>query len=406
MYGAINRSFCGRLNPIRMAEKALENSRRKGSGAGGSRNTGKSDGHKPNQRRKSNTQQRNHTPKHLFKIETAHFSSNFHAEICKAAKYKVHAPLCKCNKIDRLRQRYYQDKDKVDNRNISERLKDLDISDPFDNLLVVPDTKTTPAIFVCNQTTSIDFRNDATACENTLAKEIFDNTDTKSFDKFPFKVSCALCLLDHQKNGFVAIVAASANELERTIAKANACKVANKTVSLELHSDHAHFICAVRLSSLKTLVRSAKTRSKHNQIVAEILSQLKNGGVDLPPSAIDDESLCTIKLGHHLTSLLWLEGTLKGNRSGQHIMVLGYIDGPTELMLDLPGGKRHLGESTLESLVREVEEETSLKLDKQWLVERLSHRYGGLLDENSEDIHALESAKENGNVYFVIPPIN
>ncbi len=385
-----------------MAEKTLENSRRKGSGAGGSRNnTGKRDGHKPNRRRKA--QQRNQTPKHLLKIETAHFSSNFHAEICRAAKYKVHAPLCSCSKADRLRQRYHQEKDKFDNRNISERLKDLDISDPFDNLLVVPDTKTTPAIFVCNQTTSIDFGNDATACENTLAKEIFDNTDTTSFDKFPFKVSCALCLLDHQKNGFVAIVAASADGLDPTIEKANACKVANKTASLKLHSDHAHFICAVQLSSLKTLVRSAKTRSKQNQIVAEILSQLKNGDVDL--SAIDEEPLCSIKLGHHLTSLLWLEGTLKGNRSGQHIMVLGYIDGSTELTLDLPGGKRHLGESTLESLVREVEEESSLKLDKQWLAERLSRRYGGLLDRNCEGIHALESTKENGNVYFIVPPI-
>ncbi|KAL7496558.1 hypothetical protein ACHAWT_005080 [Skeletonema menzelii] len=387
-----------------MAEKTLEN-RRMVSGRGGQRNTGRgsmhSDGHKPNQRRnKSRAQQRNHTPKHLFKIETTHFLSVFHSEICRAAKYKVHAPLCTCSKIDKLRQLYRKEKDMNDNRNLSERLKDLDVSDPFDNLLVVPDTKTTPAMFVCNQTTSIEFQNDATVCENKIATKIFDNTDMTSLDKFPFKVSCALCLLDHQRNGFVAIVADSVQELEPTIAKAKACKAAKKTTSHNLHSDHAHFICAVQLSSLKALVRSAKTRAKHSQIVSEILSQLKNGGIDLPPS---DNS--TIKLGHHLTSFIWLEGTSKGSKRG-YIMVLGYIDGPYELMLDLPGGKRHLGESTLESLVREVEEETSLELDKQWLAERLSRRYGGALDENSEDIQVLETARENGNVYFVIPPIN
>jgi len=395
-----------------MAEKTLE-SRQKGSGGGGGprRSTGKSsvhsDGHTPksNERRKktnNRAQQRNHLPKHLFKIETAHFTSNFHSDICRAAKYKVHAPLCTCSKVDRLRQRFQQEKEKNYNTSLAERLKDLDISDPFDNVVVLPDTKTTPAIFVCNETSSNEFRNDATLCEDKLAKEIFDgNTDKTSLDTLPFKVSCALCLLGHQKNGFVAIVADSAQELQPTICKA---KAASETANHELHSDHAHFICAVQLSSFKSLLRSAKTRSKHSQIVSEILSQLKTGGVDLPPSA--DDASCTIQLGHHLSSLLWLEGKLKSKKRSQYIMVLGYVDGPTELMLDLPGGKRHLGESTLESLVREVKEETSLELDKQWLEERLSRRYGGALDENSEDVHALESEKENGNVYFVIPPMS
>lgn len=398
-----------------MAEKTLERSRMDSGGrqrSGGRRNKGKSsvhtDGHKPRNERwkKSNrAQQRNHEPKPLPKIETTHFLSNFHSEICQAAKYKVHAPSCTCSKVDWLRLRYQQEKNKDNSRSLSEELEDLDLSDPFDNLLVVPDTKTTPAIFVCNETTSAEFRNDATRtlCENKLAKEIFDgNTDATSLDTLPFKVSCALCLLRHQKNGFVAIAADSAEALEPTIGKANALKAAIKTDSHELHSDHAHFICAVKLSSLTTLLRFAKTRSKHSQIVSEILFQLKSSGVDLPSSA--DNTSWKIQLGHHLTSLLWLGGKLATSKRTQHIMVLGYVDSPTELMLDLPGGKRHLGESTLESLVREVKEETSLELDKQWLSERLSRRYGGALDENSEDIHALESEKENGNVYFVIPP--
>ncbi len=395
-----------------MAERMQERSRMNSGDGAWRRNMGKSnvhtDGHKPSSERwkKSNrAQQRNHTPKHLPKIETTHFLSNFHSEICRAAKYKVHGPLCTCSKVDRLRQRYHQEKNKNNNRSLSEELKDLDLSDPFDNLLVVPETKAIPAIFVCNETTSTEFLNDATRCENKLAKDIFDgNTDTTSLDALPFKVSCALCLLRHQKNGFVAIAADSAQELAPTIDKANALKAAIKTDNHELHSDHAHFICAVKLSSVNTMLRFAKTRSKHSQIVSEILIQLKNGGVDLSPSA--DGASCKIQLGHHLTSLLWLEGESKTSKRTKYIMVLGYVDGPTELMLDLPGGKRHLGESTLESLVREVKEETSLELDKQWLSKRLSRRFGGELDENSEDVQALESKKENGNVYFVIPPMN
>jgi len=35
--------------------------------------------------------------------------------------------------------------------------------------------------------------------------------------------------------------------------------------------------------------------------------------------------------------------------------------------LDLPGGKRHLGESTFQCAIRETEEETSLVVDETWL---------------------------------------
>lgn len=249
-----------------MAEKTLERSLMDRGGrqrsSGDRRNKGKSslhtDGRKPSSDFKNKinrTRQRNHAPKPLPKIEMMHFLSNFHSEICQAAKYKVHAPMCTCSKIDWLRLRFQQEKNKNNSKSLSEELKDLDLSDPFDNLLVVPDTKTTPAIFVCNGTSSTEFRDDATRTlsENKLAKEIFDgNSHATSLDSLPFKVSCALCLLRHQKNGFVAVAADSAEALEPTIGKANALKAAIKTDSNELHSDHAHFICAVKLSSLTT----------------------------------------------------------------------------------------------------------------------------------------------------------
>ena len=45
--------------------------------------------------------------------------------------------------------------------------------------------------------------------------------------------------------------------------------------------------------------------------------------------------------------------------------------------LDLPGGKRHLGEQSFEGAIRETEEESSLKIDERWLSER-SPRYDGV----------------------------
>ncbi len=325
------------------------------------------------------------------KIQTTNFNSIFHSQLCRAAKYKVHAPNCSCSKLESLRKRYDDDC-----KSLADQLKDLAISDPLDHLVVVPDTKTTPAIFVCNEATSKEFRADARQCERKLANEIFEGKNG-SLDALPFKVACAACLLTgHQKNGFLAIVSDSPKELQPIIEEA---RVASNKAS-HLHSDHGN-VCAVELSSLKSLL-SAKTRARSNQVVSEMFEQLKNGGIDLQ-SADASLDTSTIKLGHHLTSLLLLQGKLK-LMSG-YIMVIVYDDGPKGLELDLPGGKRHLGETTLQSLVREVREETMIQLDEEFLSERLSSRFGGFLD-NCENIHALESKKHNANmnVYFVVKP--
>lgn len=329
------------------------------------------------------------------KIQTTNFNSIFHSQLCRAAKYKVHAPNCSCSKLQSFRKRYDDEC-----RSLADQLKDLAISDPLDHLVVVPDTKTTPAIFVCNEATSREFRADARQCERKLADEIFEGK-TNSLDALPFKVTCAACLLTgHQKNGFLAIVSDSPQELQPIIEEA---RVASNKAA-QLHSDHGN-VCAVELTSLKSLL-SAKTRARSNQVVSEMLEQLKDGGIDLQ-SADASSDTSTIKLGHHLTSLLLLlQGKLK-MMSG-YIMVIVYDDGPKGLELDLPGGKRHLGETTLQSLVREVREETMIQLDEEWLSERLSSRYGGVLDNqfNCEDIHAFESKKHNANmnVYFVVKP--
>ena len=93
-------------------------------------------------------------------------------------------------------------------------------------------------------------------------------------------------------------------------------------------------------------------------------------------------------------------------------MVLGYIDNPQSITLDLPGGKRHLGESTINGVVREVEEECSLLIDENWLMHHVSTRYGGSKDENRDDtshvVQVLEPTKIKGSVsgdaFFVMPP--
>jgi len=97
-------------------------------------------------------------------------------------------------------------------------------------------------------------------------------------------------------------------------------------------------------------------------------------------------------------------------------MVMGYIDGPRNFELDLPGGKRHLGESTLEGAIREVEEECSLQIDNEWFANRVSKEYGGIRVGNANNtggddgsvVRVMEGPKvrgrENGDAFIVMTP--
>ena len=393
----------------------------------------------------------NQTSTPSIKIETENFVSNLHNSI-QAAKYKVHAPNCDCSKIVRIRKRYmdslqrapqkqsaqHKDSDtsQYDNTiqfdiegGISQQLdKRLQISDEtcvFDNLVVLPDTARPSAAYICKQTGSSRFQQDGMACEQKLAMEIFGSKrgDTcGNDDKSSFKISCAICLLTgHYWNGFVALVSKSSDQLQSIIQKARGASKAKSQNAL--HSDHAHFVCAVEISSLQSLTK-AKTRNARLNSAKHILNEIKRSGEELAEKAqasnnggemVNGDEFNFV-LGHHLTSVLQIladKSSCKKNLL-QYVIVIGYQNEPFNLTLDLPGGKRHLGETTLEGAIREVEEESSLQLNKKWFESRVSVRYGGIdrIDTNLD----LLSMEVNGSVQvfetsgdaflLVVPPRN
>ena len=358
-------------------------------------------------------------------LETTDFLKKFHAKLCRAKKYKVHYPNCACKAVVKLRQRHespVESEFDVDG-NFPRKLSQLNLKDKldsFDNLVVVPDMswQSVPAVFVCTGTNVQRFQRDGFSCEEKLAEEIlFGNSmEEKGIEEKgiipPLKVSCASCLLlGHQRNGFVAFVSESLEELHTSVQRARNAAVAK----VHLHSDHAHFICALEVSTLQALL---KDRKEHNQFKMKVLTQMKEGGVELPQEAMDllssketsSVSSLQIKMGHHLRALLPLFKKLHNSGRPRYVMVIGYIDGPTEFELDLPGGKRHLGESALEGAVREVEEECSLQIDKKLMVGQVIKKYGGLLENNEEGTSATEEFTQvlelekhgEGNVFFVL----
>ena len=402
------------------------------------------------------------------------FRAVFHAVMCRgAARYKVHAPGCSCPRVAGLRSRHRaeeaeaareargltaggggegrrapDDDDVVDDVCVGSfgRLDLLDdastagdvasddgggggagggvvappprasvLADPFNNLLVIPDTKSgNPShAYVCTGTDRETYDEDWAGCEARLAREIFGDGDGHGKDTArPFKVSCARCLLERMPNGFVAIMSRSPGELIPVLRGARDEADRKRRIRAHLHADHAHFLCALEVSSLTSLISTGRmmTRGGNARAAMDIARRIAEDDecVDvLPPEMSERIAARTsasapssgrrtppvrIELGHHMSTFLRLlaeeeeeEGPPReGGRSTspnddpRRVMAMGYVGGPDLLTLDLPGGKRRLGESTLSCAVREAEEECSLIIDRGRLEGGVPERYGGV----------------------------
>ncbi len=135
---------------------------------------------------------------------------------------------------------------------------------------------------------------------------------------------------------------------------------------------------------------------------------MKEGGVDLPKESTDillsngNEMNLVVGISKKLEE--FLEESKLAAIEPKFVMVIGYIDGPTQYQLDLVGGRRRLGESTLEDALREVEEECSLKIDKGWMEKRVSKEFGGTSDKSIDPEGLVKVlAPYNGvNAFFIV----
>jgi hypothetical protein len=294
---------------------------------------------------------------------------------CKALRYKVHKPQSTCPKLLNLLSSSGDDASLADFRSEDGRTVDA--------LVVVPDTKQR-YLYVCRDTPLRVFEEDPRGAETKLRDEIFSRESTIDETTTGFKLSCAACLLrDHEPNGFCLVSSPSPEIVDHVCDTSRSNKSALEAKGVALHPDHSHFVARLPRSSLWSLQKS-KTRAQTREAVDAILdhlSQQQDLGLDAP----ERFSGGTVELGHHLSSVL---GLTMGNTASEDDFwfVMGYDDGKS-LELDLPGGKRHLGETSSEGAMRETREETSLVWEASWVT------------------RALQGKKsDGGNRYFVLCP--
>lgn len=314
-------------------------------------------------------------------------NSNFWGHLSKTKvhyqKFKIHASLCGCNKVKSL-------------YGSNEKRKSF-----YDGLVVIPDAKRPQFAYVCVETefgSTTSFAENRFAYETKLYNEIF-HPDARNKGKTcegtkpvqaetqeNVKISCAVCLLKLEPNGFICINATSMSAMlfVRDIARDNAKKKLN--TGMALHADHADFVCIVSIDALLNMSK-ARTRKETGEASSNLLHELKcNNGISMDKvTRNDNREHIKFEFGHHLQSLLYI---ISGdNYRGTYWFVLVYaIKERAEFEIDLPGGKRHISENSFECAIRETEEESSLIIDKSWLQK------------------TKKSAKEEENLYFMLTP--
>ena len=267
---------------------------------------------------------------------------------------KVHAPLCDCSKVVRLRDRI---EESFDNESSSDNFIDMSSA-----LVVLPDIKRPQYIFACFGTRNVCKDNesmqsvDLLKLEQNLSHKIFSSKvkHAKNNERFDqeagdivlygnekdlsidqeqcnAKVSCAACLLKFEPNGFACVSSASYDAVAEARDKAMFAKAQKKKNNIPLHADHADYVCVISRKCLSNMQRARKLSEKVTSD-EKIIEELKREGIKF--SFTHNLTPPSIELGHHLESFLKLTSTQKKYEE-DFWLVMVTIDSKGKYCIDL-----------------------------------------------------------------------
>jgi len=255
-------------------------------------------------------------------------------EHTNSIRYKVHHLLhCKCK---RLMNYLYN--------------TTTTVTPGIDKLIVVSadDAQTITSHYICSSTCS-----NLLEMENMLRSEIFTN----GIEKTNIKVSCSECILSSIPNGFAFIMSRNKNRIEEMIKNAEE-KKNEKELLDAVHHDHATFLKCMPYAELR--------RIKYWPHL------FFNGLVKDKQDVYVNDWAHTWKDGPHLKEMMDLISKHNHWNSCErkYVMIMfEYKKGEKEKInywtLDIPGGKRYLGETPMQCAIRETEEETSVELSEK-----------------------------------------
>jgi len=233
----------------------------------------------------------------------------------------------------------------------------------FNGLCVIPGSKNRDcSFFVCEGTGNTVYEADNLYCEGILRDHLFlpPSSEKSASGRFPAKnakISFAQCVLLSNPNAMAIVMSSSYDHLDKIRLKGSNRRANMKQVK----HDHCDDLFIFRYENLVNFCKG-KTRAQKS----EMCQLLKNDDGHLPS--------CTkeLNIGYHLETVLSSLRRTREIAKNKFIMVMGRnhdlaggngnISGIVDL--DLPGGKRHIGETVLKCLSRETFEETSIDLSE------------------------------------------
>jgi len=325
---------------------------------------------------------------------------------------KAHSPGCNCKKAEHA------------HRSVAASAAAEDTG-----LVVLPNTKRPQVCFVCPGTSFPAWVSSHTACEETLARHIFsrgsigeENSAAEESERsspqprWKLKISCASCMLEMIPNAAV-FISGPPLAVEGVLTTARKAADLKASTSEGLHHDHAHVLVALPLEKLQSVAKKRSTRSAIDTLVT---AMARAGLVKKtePP-----------KMEHHLVTALQSdffkafsrrngveeqsscaaqkETTTAGNHRTAVVVVLVYDD-EKKWTLDLPGGKRHLGEDAWTCARRETFEETSIRIEEAGILASNVIRPGHQVTSGSTVLFERREEVLNDSMcyYLLEPPID
>jgi len=278
------------------------------------------------------------TRKNCVHVIQSNFLSEMHAK-CPVGCYKVHRSGCDCTKMKQTLSMIST------NNNLTTE----------GGLIVLPDTsiKNIPHIFFLapNMELINPHREIITnpkyriSLENKLRTHLFPTKaeDLPKRNVPPYKVSCASCLLQLENNGFVCVASKDFSTIQSVIQQANQ----RKDEKIKIYDDgealtNTTFHLGPHLHSMLRMTNSSCT------VASDAIQRIDHPSIEgKGEMTVEDEEDWWLVMVENKPNLQ--------NRTKKIVW-----------NLDLPGGKRHLGETSLQCAIRETEEETSLVIHETW----------------------------------------
>lgn len=354
---------------------------------------------------------------------------------CKAARYRVYAPGSNHPQIKKLPdklQKYKSPNNSIHNSTSHAKEDSQQEMVHLFNIaktsfLVIPNIKSLHvfAFSIFEENTSIvqamkQYRQNPLSYETKLRNHIFPSTDdvngcNTSNDTCWFNVICAYCMLHLEPNGFSCIRTNQSSLFKLHRIRNQSHRISSQLIheGKSLHTDHAEYTCILSLSLLmkfkKELQNNYLQSKKKANIDTDMLQKVAHEMThqDIPITLSKNDDLISnpdhLQMGHHLKSMLKIYSKEPQNTKDPiYLFVIVEFD-DHKFTLDLPGGKRHLGESSWEGAKRETMEESSLMIDESWIVGKTERNemngfenlYYILEPPDLESMDSLDEGKDN-----------